>query len=247
MACVIQMGSLAVMRTAFLPLTRCLILLCAVAGGARGDILPPLSPQDAAKWGAVGVVNIEGATGLARCTGTLIAPALVLTAAHCAPLDPSLRVFVPGGIAPDAKAYEIIKTQHHPAYATLTGMSKFRVDQALITLKTPIAPAVATPLAITNDSVEAAELAIVAFHRMRPAGLNGRIDCPLVEGRGLILRCQVIAGNSGAPALVLHKDGWNIAGVVVARLDAGEEKQALIAPVGAWVQAKLAAHIRARE
>ena len=59
-----------------------LILACAPLGvWAQEPILETLSTADASKgWEAVGRINIGRS---AFCTGTLISPVLVLTAAHC--------------------------------------------------------------------------------------------------------------------------------------------------------------------
>ncbi|NRA99119.1 MAG: trypsin-like serine protease, partial [Rhodobacteraceae bacterium] len=42
-----------------------------------------LSADDHARWQAIGRVNIAGLLSTRLCTGALIAPDLVLTAAHC--------------------------------------------------------------------------------------------------------------------------------------------------------------------
>jgi V8-like Glu-specific endopeptidase len=218
--------------------------LCLLASGASGDVLPPLPKDEATKWRAIGVVNIEGVHGLARCTGTLIAPGLVLTAAHCTPKDPTKRMFVVDG---SDEAFAIKDVKHHPAYAAAAGFAKYRVDQALITLQDPVPPDLAAPLPLSENTQVGEALAILGYHRLRPGHLNGRFDCPRVEGDDLIVNCQVIAGNSGAPALSQTRGGWQIAGVVVARLDSGTDRHALVAPINAWVRAKLAAHQRRSE
>lgn len=221
-----------------------LLFLLWMTTSGWADVLPPLGPDARSNWRSVGIVNIEGASGLARCTGSLIAPDLVLTAAHCAPIDPNARVFVLGGLGVDADVFAVSLVQRHPAYATASGLAQYRVDLALLTLSTAVAPETAIPLPLAKGEDLPDPFAIIAYHRLRPGILNGRFDCARSTDAGLVLDCQVIAGNSGAPALVYHNNTWHITGVVVARLDHGARKQALVAPLGPWVRSKLAAHLR---
>lgn len=217
----------------------------AVLGGvaAQADILPILPVAAAARWQAIGVVNAEGAVGVAQCTGTLVAADLVLTAAHCVrgSVDTDAPLyFVLGGIGAEAPpVYRAANADIHPAYPTREGIDRFRVDLAVIHLEEPVSQVQARPVELAVfDPLHTGELAILAFHRLRPLGLNGRFDCPRVplpRKDELHLACHVISGNSGAPAMYQQDDIWQITGVVTASLNAGSVHHALVAPLDQWV------------
>jgi hypothetical protein len=62
--------------------------------GILGDDNRKVIHQQGAPWTAVGQVNVTGYRRAMKCTGSLIASNLVITAAHCA-MDPWRRKFVP--------------------------------------------------------------------------------------------------------------------------------------------------------
>ncbi|MGB3243415.1 MAG: trypsin-like serine protease [Sulfitobacter sp.] len=226
----------AVFQRGFVPF---LIGLAIFSTRVGAQILPALEPETAALWRAVGVVNADGATGTATCTGTLVAPDLVLTAAHCA--GGGNRQFLIGGIAAQMlSTHAAAGITINPAYQQAEGADRFAHDMALITLATSVPAAIATPLPLAPD-ITADHMAIVGFHRMRPGALNGSFECPVVDATParLILGCQVIAGNSGAPALVETAAGWQIAGVVTARMDGAGVHNSLVAPVNDWLRAQV--------
>ena len=224
------------------------LLTCALAAlPATAQSLPPLPEAARADWPALGVVNGEGPGGPAACTGTLVAPALVLTAAHCAgaPGDDPARMFLPGG--PDStQPRRAVRTEWHPNYTQApTALARYQYDLALITLEAPLA---LPPLPAALPTEPRDTLAIVGFHRHSPQTLNAAFDCPdqsadpSVSGQIHIrLGCPVVSGNSGAPALAQTPEGWRIVGVTVARARAGTATQALVAPLDGWVLDRIAA------
>src|SRR5262249_31851404 len=89
----------------------------------------------------VAILNENGT--VAGCSGTLVSPSVVLTAAHCVASDPVgiLTVFFPGGARANyfAKAFAI-----HPDYSS----SQLAVaDLALLLLESPVADVAPMPLA----------------------------------------------------------------------------------------------------
>jgi len=71
----------------YVPLLCCLVVMIhggpALAQGIIGEDNRVIVVDKGAPWDAIGQVNIGGFRMLELCTGTLVAPNLVITAAHC--------------------------------------------------------------------------------------------------------------------------------------------------------------------
>lgn len=170
------------------------------------------SGQAAAGWQAVGRLEI---VNLAYCTGVLIAPDVVMTAAHClfdprsrttvAPSDVRFQADLRNGRASatlQAAAYVI-----HPEfdYDGDTQAARVTKDLALVRLRTP-APGKLTPFSTGERPKKGSDVAIVSYGQ-------GRDDTPVLEegcsvlarrSGMLVLNCSVEFGSSGAP--VFQKD-----------------------------------------
>lgn len=194
------------------------LLLCFATTAAAQD-LPVLPAQDHATWQAVGRVNAAGYRKREMCSGTLIAPDTVLTAAHCVagtdgfgPL-PEDFTFVAGwlrGTAADSISGASLWV-HPRAYNE--GQLDIRFDVALLTLERPtdIAP---LPL---MSSDPAAVYGILGYSTRRPHMLGAVFDCAgHVSSAILRLDCPVTAGNSGGPVVTKTDKGWAVAGVISA-------------------------------
>jgi protease YdgD len=192
-------------------------LICAALAvpAAAGGLIRLTDRDDLFGWEAVGRLEL-GQNGY--CTGSLIAPDLVLTAAHC--------VYDKGGaaIAPEAMIFRaglrdgdfisqsgIAQVAAHPGYVPgedLTG-DMVRHDVALLKLANPIPSAVASPFVLAREGRAGTRVSVVSYGRGRDAALSWQRDCGVTAaGRGLLkFDCDVTFGSSGAPVFVREAGG----------------------------------------
>lgn len=195
----------------------------AMGGGARPEI-PPHSGDlaDSSVWPvtAVGVVTTvfhsDRRTGKILCTGTLVAPDTVLTAAHC--LFPAQDLSMPervhfwvgpdrgaSGASSAARRLEISPDFDPQEARTLNAAAS---DWALVYLRTALSPrpvAVHSPTADDLGAIYAAKSATqIGYGIDRPSAPSIFRNCEIYESpsvRVLVHRCLVNYGYSGAPIL----------------------------------------------
>jgi protease YdgD len=176
-------------------------------------------------WEGVGRLDVAG---LGTCSGALIAPDLVLTAAHCVvrendnkAIDPKHIMFRAGLRNGDfIAASRGLKVAVSPDYRNgrkVTG-EMVRKDVALIQLATHVARSLATPFALHSSGIKNGELAVASYGQGRNGALSVQRACNvLIYAKGLLdFDCDITFGSSGAPVFALDGGRKRIVSVVSA-------------------------------
>ena len=193
-----------------------------------------LSADEARAWQAVGRLNMAGS---GFCTGALIAPDLVLTAAHCM-FHPETGVPVradevqflagwrQGRAAAHRRARRIVV---HRDYVQGNNVKVERVaaDIAIVELEHPIRSAAITPFLRHSRPGLGDQVMVVSYARDRSEIPSIEEPCKVLgkDQRMLILSCNVNYGASGSPIFVMHDGVPKIASVVSAKAKLAESER----------------------
>lgn len=166
-------------------------------------------------WEGVGLLNIAGRS---TCTGVLIRPDLVLTAAHCLydgdadeMIDPKRIEFRAGwrdgkAIARRMGNLSVIHSNYLKS-SRVTG-EQVRNDVALLRLASPIQSTHADPFRTDGGVRTGQTVSVVSFGAGRNNAVSRQRSCEVLEATGglVAMSCDVVSGSSGSPVFAI-RDG----------------------------------------
>ena len=212
-----------------------------------------VSGDDAKGWEAVGRLNL-GKNGF--CTGALIGPDTVMTAAHClydkktgAPIAPEDIQFLAGWRNGRASAYRGVRMAVvHPDYVPVADLQsrEVRNDLALLRLDRPIRNRSIRPFGTAERPKSGAQVAVVSYGTGRSEAPSLQELCRVMAEQDgvLVTSCTVDFGSSGAPIFVIQEGEVRIVSVVSAKAEVDGQAVSLGTSLGAplaQVQAELLA------
>jgi secreted trypsin-like serine protease len=202
------------------------------------------------RHGAVGLVGrIDGEEITFHCSGTLIGPSTVLTAAHCLYDADGRRIRAPRlAFGTDADIHEIGRSYVAPSYAP--GASDGWDDAAILRLREPSdVPPIPFSETAPNDAIPAVVVGYGVTDGARRTGFGRRrsaeIELDAISGREIFYdarRRGSCFGDSGGPILQDLGEGEVVAGVTSRGTNAtctGIDIATRADVLASWIRSKL--------
>lgn len=207
-----------------------------VAAGQDADLKRLDTGDDGRGWEAVGRLDIGGK---GFCTGALIAPDLVLTAAHCLfdkmsgnRINHEEIEFLAGWRNGRASAYRWVKRAVvHPEYVYdgKVAAERVRNDVALLELHQPIRNTTVIPFETDHRPQKGDRIGVVSYAQGREEAPSLQDVCRVMARQAgmLVMSCDVDFGSSGAPVFSFDGGIPRIVSVVSAKAEVGDHKVSL--------------------
>jgi len=190
------------------------------------DLQAMRTADESRGWEGVGQLHISNK---AFCTGALVAPDLVLTAAHCLidrdtgeafnPAEIEFRAGWRGGRAQSYRAGR--RSLVHPDYLEAPEQSRARIknDVALLELDRPIRDTRTLPFPTGTQPRKGRKVSVVSYAHDRAVDPSIEHNCQVLARQFgvLVLNCNVDFGSSGAPIFSITPNGPEIVSVVSAK------------------------------
>lgn len=183
--------------------------------------------EQASPWKAVGRLDMSDG---GYCTATLIAPDLVLTAAHCTYDSSGVRLttqdlvfragFREGRLEAERKVVQIARPDAYD-YKGKDLVVRISNDVALLRLHTPVPTHIISPFVVEPEALRRGEVSVVSYGRGRDSLPSIQHTCAVLDSfKGvMVMDCNTTFGSSGAPVFRREGTQVRIASIVSGSVD----------------------------